>query len=90
MTYEIELNNKIFTSIDAEIGKLTFKLDDADVFFFHDWAKKFYNSNLKSDYVKDIKFKKILNSGTLKNVCDIKINNNEDKVQLIYDYEIFD
>jgi hypothetical protein len=90
MAYKIKLNDKIFTSIDAEFGKLTFALtDDVDVLFFDEWIK---DRNLRVDkrkkeyYVKRLEYTKITKKGVLINAYPI-LNDNEDKVYIIYDYK---
>lgn len=95
MAYKIELNNKTYTTINAippingQGGILTFNLiDNDDIWFFKKWVDKKNICN-KKDYIKNIKYTKVTNSGVLYN-CICRINDNETEVYISYDYKIND
>ena len=86
MAYKLKINNKIFTAKSAEYGKITLSItDDIDVLFFNKWENE--KSTNKSDYVRDIEYIKVLESGVLVN-CFPQLNDNEDEVIINYDYKI--
>jgi hypothetical protein len=92
---KVKINEKWFEGRYNDERKFIIPLsEEQDVIFFYKWQKK---SNLglngqipKSDYVKDVEYKKICESGTLNN-CYPTLNLNEDGVWLKFDsYKIIE
>lgn len=82
---ELKLNDKIFIGRYDENGRLIIKLDnDEDIIFFKIWGNLSIQGIPKKDYVKDVEFRKVGETGTLKN-CSPILNMNEDNVQINYD-----
>lgn len=86
---KVKINEKWFEGRYNEERKFIIPLsEEQDVIFFYKWHKK---SNLglkgqipKPDYVKDIEYKTICESGILNNCYPI-LNLNEDAVHLSFD-----
>ena len=86
---KLEINNKTFNGKYNQDGQLVIPLEDnSDVIFFKKWQDLIKISQRKSDYVKDIKFEKITESGVFK-YCFPRLSINEDYVELYCDlYEV--
>jgi hypothetical protein len=80
---KIELNNKEFDCefVDLKLIKIN-HFNKSDLLFFNDWFNNC--KGIKSKYIKNIKFKQILNNGTMHNCFPI-IDRNEN-VYISFDY----
>ena len=86
---KVKINEKWFDGrYDDERNFIIPLSEEQDIIFFYKWGKK---ANLglqgqipKSDYVIDVEYKRICESGVLNN-CYPKLNLNEDAVCLKFD-----
>jgi len=93
MAYNLKINNKTYVASDIindyNGNVLTIKLYTAvDVIFFHKWELESKANGIltkKMDYVKDIQYIKILNSGVIYNCYPI-LDDNEKFVKIYFDY----
>lgn len=85
----LDLNNKNYIARYNDVAELIIKLElEEDILFFKEWQKLTFNSP-KVDYIKDIRYAKVGETGTLKHCFPI-LNLNEDKVKIVYDRYIID
>ena len=83
---KVKINEKWFEGRYNDERKFIIPLtEEQDVIFFYKWHKKCSKSAIaKKDYVKDIEYKTICESGVLHNCYPI-LNLNEDAVHLCFD-----
>ena len=88
---KVKINEKWFEGRYDDERKFIIPLsEEQDVIFFYKWQKKSNGQIPKSDYVKDVEYKTICESGILKNCYPI-LNLNEDAVWLTFDsYKIIE
>jgi|688.fasta_scaffold08291_46 hypothetical protein len=91
---KVKINEKWFEGRYNDERKFIIPLsEEQDVIFFYKWQKKCnlgYGQIPKSDYVKDVEYKRICESGILNN-CSPTLNLNEDEVWLKFDsYKIIE
>jgi hypothetical protein len=92
---KVKINEKWFEGRYDDERKFIIPLsEEQDVIFFYKWQKKCnlgLNGQIpKSDYMKDVEYKRICESGTLNN-CSPTLNLNEDAVWLKFDsYKIIE
>ena len=91
---KVKINEKWFEGRYDDERKFIIPLsEEQDVIFFYKWQKKCnlgYGQIPKSDYVKDVEYKRICESGILNN-CSPTLNLNEDGVWLKFDsYKIIE
>ena len=80
---KILINNKCYKATFIETNRIKILVDESDIPYFYEWQQSCKN-NLKADYVRDIPFNKISESGILKN-CFLRISDNEDSVDIVFD-----
>ena len=81
----LEINNKKIIAKYNKVGELLIKLDnDTDKLYFKEWYYKSLNSYSKVDYIMDIEYNILNESGILKH-CFPVLNINMDEVKLVYD-----
>ena len=82
---KVKINEKWFEGRYNDERKFIIPLsEEQDIIFFYKWEKKSNGKIPKSDYVKDVEYKKICESGILINCYPI-LNLNEDEVWLKFD-----
>jgi hypothetical protein len=82
---KVKINEKWFEGRYNDERKFIIPLsEEQDIIFFYKWEKKSNGKIPKSDYVKDVEYKTICESGTLINCYPI-LNLNEDGVWLKFD-----
>ena len=82
---EVKINEKWFKGRYNDERKFIIPLsEEQDIIFFYKWQKKSNGQTPKLDYVKDIEYKTICESGILHN-CYPTLNLNEDGVHLKFD-----
>ena len=85
----ININSKEYNARYNVDGELIVKLDNIeDVLFFNIWCDETKN-NSKSEYIRDVRYEKIGESGILKHCFPI-MDMNQEYIKLIYDRILFD